>query len=136
MFRKQQEAAAAAAEGGNGAAAAAAAAQAAAAQAAAAAADRKKPVPWGTFLRSAPVWAVIVAHFCFNWGYYTLLAWLPSYFEMALGERRRLPALCCVAPAGARRPRVARSRAGQLQAGARRPSLLPAPPSTHARPQA
>ena len=35
---------------------------------------------------SAPVWAVIVAHFCFNWGYYTLLAWLPSYFEMALGE--------------------------------------------------
>ncbi len=34
---------------------------------------------------SAPVWAVIVAHFCFNWGYYTLLAWLPSYFEMALG---------------------------------------------------
>lgn len=39
--------------------------------------------------RSAPVWAVIVAHFCFNWGYYTLLAWLPSYFEMALGELGR-----------------------------------------------
>lgn len=42
-------------------------------------------VPWGKFLRSPPVWAVIVAHFCYNWGYYTLLAWLPSYFEMALG---------------------------------------------------
>lgn len=42
-------------------------------------------VPWGKFLKSAPVWAVIVAHFCYNWGYYTLLAWLPSYFEMALG---------------------------------------------------
>ena len=42
-------------------------------------------VPWGKFLRSAPVWAVIVAHFCYNWGYYTLLAWLPSYFDMALG---------------------------------------------------
>ena len=42
-------------------------------------------VPWGTFLRSRPVWAIIVAHFCFNWGYYTLLAWLPSYFELALG---------------------------------------------------
>lgn len=42
-------------------------------------------VPWGKFLRSSPVWAVIVAHFCYNWGYYTLLAWLPSYFEMALG---------------------------------------------------
>ena len=42
-------------------------------------------VPWGKFLKSPPVWAVIVAHFCYNWGYYTLLAWLPSYFEMALG---------------------------------------------------
>jgi ACS family sodium-dependent inorganic phosphate cotransporter len=42
-------------------------------------------VPWGAFLRSPPVWAVTVAHFCFNWGYYTLLAWLPSYFELALG---------------------------------------------------
>ena len=57
-----------------------------AAAAAAAEADRKKPVPWGLFLRSPAVWAIIVAHFCFNWGYYTLLAWLPSYFEMALGE--------------------------------------------------
>ncbi|KAJ9517243.1 hypothetical protein QJQ45_009152 [Haematococcus lacustris] len=27
----------------------------------------------------------VFAHFCFNWGYYTLLAWLPSYFELALG---------------------------------------------------
>jgi hypothetical protein len=42
-------------------------------------------VPWGLFLRSAPVWAIIVAHFCYNWGYYTLLAWLPSYFELSLG---------------------------------------------------
>eukprot|EP00884_Botryococcus_braunii_P007563 jgi/Botrbrau1/16808/Bobra.150_2s0035.1 len=42
-------------------------------------------VPWGEFFRSAPVWAIIVAHFCFNWGYYTLLAWLPSYFELSLG---------------------------------------------------
>jgi hypothetical protein len=49
-------------------------------------AEARKPVPWGTFLRSSPVWAIIVAHFCFNWGYYTLLAWLPSYFDMALGE--------------------------------------------------
>ncbi|KAH7618661.1 putative anion transporter 6, chloroplastic [Nannochloris sp. 'desiccata'] len=48
---------------------------------------KKAPVhvPWGKFLRSPPVWAVIVAHFCYNWGYYTLLAWLPSYFDMALG---------------------------------------------------
>eukprot|EP00873_Tetraselmis_striata_P040669 jgi/Tetstr1/460933/TSEL_006085.t1 len=36
-------------------------------------------------MRSPAVWAIICAHFCFNWGYYTLLAWLPSYFELALG---------------------------------------------------
>ena len=46
--------------------------------------DQEK-VPWKAFLTSPPVWAVTVAHFCFNWGYYTLLAWLPSYFELALG---------------------------------------------------
>jgi ACS family sodium-dependent inorganic phosphate cotransporter len=42
-------------------------------------------VPWAEFFKCPAVWAVTVAHFCFNWGYYTLLAWLPSYFEMALG---------------------------------------------------
>jgi len=47
--------------------------------------QRSEPVPWGAFLTSWPVAAVTVAHFCYNWGYYTLLAWLPSYFEMALG---------------------------------------------------
>ncbi|KAG1653261.1 hypothetical protein FOA52_004275 [Chlamydomonas sp. UWO 241] len=45
----------------------------------------KVHVPWGKFFRSLPVWAITVAHFSFNWGYYTLLAWLPSYFELALG---------------------------------------------------
>eukprot|EP00798_Chlamydomonas_sp_ICE-L_P027115 gene27115-2342_t len=42
-------------------------------------------VPWVEFFKSVPVLAVTVAHFCFNWGYYVLLAWLPSYFELALG---------------------------------------------------
>jgi hypothetical protein len=44
-----------------------------------------EPVPWGAFLTSWPVAAVTIAHFCYNWGYYTLLAWLPSFFELALG---------------------------------------------------
>ena len=48
-------------------------------------------VPYGEFFKSLPVWAVTVAHFSFNWGYYTLLAWLPSYFEMALGLEVRTP---------------------------------------------
>jgi Major Facilitator Superfamily len=41
-------------------------------------------VPYSKFLKAPAVWAVIVAHFAFNWGYYTLLAWLPSYFDLAL----------------------------------------------------
>ena len=44
-----------------------------------------KSAPWAEFLRTPAVWAIIVAHFCYNYGYYTLLAWLPSYFELALG---------------------------------------------------
>lgn len=46
---------------------------------------KSKAVPWGKFLQSSAVWAVIVAHFCFNYGYYVLLAWLPSFFQLALG---------------------------------------------------
>jgi hypothetical protein len=105
-------------------AAAAAAGAASAAAAAAAAADQSKqraaaeqqqqqqqqqqsrsqPVPWGAFLSSAPVWAVTVAHFCFNWGYYTLLAWLPSYFELALGLNVQESSFLTLIPYGARTP--------------------------------
>lgn len=46
---------------------------------------KHRAVPWGKFLQSSAVWAVIVAHFCFNYGYYVLLAWLPSFFQLALG---------------------------------------------------
>jgi ACS family sodium-dependent inorganic phosphate cotransporter len=46
---------------------------------------KRKRTPWLSFARSPAVWAVVVTHFCFNYGYYTLLAWLPSYFEGALG---------------------------------------------------
>jgi ACS family sodium-dependent inorganic phosphate cotransporter len=61
-----------------------AAATAAAASPAAASAASGRP-PLGKFARSPAVWAVVITHFCFNYGYYTLLAWLPSYFESALG---------------------------------------------------
>lgn len=61
-------------------------------------AGTQKSVPWGLFLRSGPVWAVIIAHFCYNWGYYTLLAWLPSYFELALGLNVRSSSLLTLIP--------------------------------------
>lgn len=36
-------------------------------------------------LRSRAVWAIVVSHFCANWGTYVLLSWLPLYFVEGLG---------------------------------------------------
>ena len=47
-------------------------------------AKKSSKIPYGEFFKSSAVWAVVTAHFCHNWGYYTLLAWLPSYFESVL----------------------------------------------------
>ncbi len=44
-------------------------------------ADAKEPIPWRTLASTPAVWALIVNHFCSNWGFYMLLAWLPSYFN-------------------------------------------------------
>ena len=41
--------------------------------------------PWRALMTSMPVWAVIVAHFCNNWWFYVLLAWLPTYVTRGLG---------------------------------------------------
>lgn len=42
------------------------------------------PVPWGQILRCTPLRALAYVHFCNNWGFYVLLAWLPSYFTQEL----------------------------------------------------
>lgn len=41
-------------------------------------------VPWLSIVKSLPVWATAVAHFSSNWGYYTLLTCLPTYFKKIL----------------------------------------------------
>jgi len=46
-------------------------------------------IPWRRILGRKAVWAIIVAHFCNNWGLYVLLAWLPSYFSSQLGINLR-----------------------------------------------
>ena len=47
--------------------------------------DDAKPLPWTAFLKSGPVWAIIVAHFCNNWSLYVLLSWLPTFVNKGLG---------------------------------------------------
>ncbi|CAH0749926.1 unnamed protein product [Diatraea saccharalis] len=37
--------------------------------------------PWRAMLTSGPVWAIVVAHFSENWGFYTLLTFLPTYMK-------------------------------------------------------
>jgi len=44
----------------------------------------KPPVPWIKIARSLPFWACAVAHFAFNWGYYTMLTCLPKYMHDVL----------------------------------------------------
>jgi len=47
--------------------------------------DAHESPPWRGLLSSSAVWAIIVAHFCANWGTYVLLAWLPTYVNRGLG---------------------------------------------------
>lgn len=41
-------------------------------------------VPWARLFKSGAVWAVIVAHFCYNWSNYTLLTVLPLFMKEVL----------------------------------------------------
>lgn len=39
---------------------------------------------WNVLLTSRAAWAVYVAHFCSNYGWYVLLSWIPQYFRQVL----------------------------------------------------
>ncbi|XP_051774833.1 sialin isoform X3 [Erpetoichthys calabaricus] len=41
-------------------------------------------LPFLSMLTSLPLWAIIIAHFCINWSFYTLLTTLPSYMAQVL----------------------------------------------------
>lgn len=38
-------------------------------------------IPWKRILSSKPVWACLIAHVCYNWGFFTLITDLPSYLK-------------------------------------------------------
>ncbi|MBI3302648.1 MAG: ACS family MFS transporter [Deltaproteobacteria bacterium] len=48
-------------------------------------APKNEKIPWSLLLSKVPVWAIIINHFCSNWGFYVILTWLPTYFKQALG---------------------------------------------------
>ena len=44
-----------------------------------------RAVPWGAFCRNGPFRTLMCAHFCYNYGYYVVLSWLPQYFKSMFG---------------------------------------------------
>ena len=46
---------------------------------------RALAVPWATIAREKAVWAIVVAHFCSNFGFNILLLWMPTYLHHTFG---------------------------------------------------
>lgn len=57
-----------------------------------------KSIPWRLILSKAPVWALIVSHFCHNWGTFILLTWMPTYYNQVLKFDLTESGLFCVLP--------------------------------------
>ncbi|XAR63048.1 hypothetical protein NMG60_11022849 [Bertholletia excelsa] len=63
--------------------------------------SHKEPVtviPWKLILSKAPVWALIISHFCHNWGTFILLTWMPTYYSQVLKFNLTESGLFCVLP--------------------------------------
>ncbi|XP_077241935.1 ascorbate transporter, chloroplastic-like [Tasmannia lanceolata] len=61
----------------------------------------KEPVstiPWRLILSKPPVWALIISHFCHNWGTFILLTWMPTYYNQVLKFNLTESGLFCVLP--------------------------------------
>jgi len=43
-----------------------------------------KEMPWLSFLTSGPVWAIVIANICMDWGGYTLLTQIPTFYKEVL----------------------------------------------------
>jgi MFS transporter, ACS family, solute carrier family 17 (sodium-dependent inorganic phosphate cotransporter), other len=67
-------------------------------EASAGAAAKADHIPWKGLFSSLAIWAIIINHFCANWGFYVLLAWLPSYFKTAWGMSLTGAGLASAAP--------------------------------------
>lgn len=55
-------------------------------------------IPWKLLLSRKEVWAIILSHFCHNWGVFILLTWMPSYYASVLGFDLASAGLAAVYP--------------------------------------
>ncbi|CAA6673364.1 unnamed protein product [Spirodela intermedia] len=60
--------------------------------------DPASDIPWRLILSKAPVWALIISHFCHNWGTFILLTWMPTYYNQVLKFNLTESGLFCVLP--------------------------------------
>ncbi|XP_022974609.1 ascorbate transporter, chloroplastic-like [Cucurbita maxima] len=60
--------------------------------------ERVEVIPWKLILSKAPVWALIISHFCHNWGTFILLTWMPTYYNQVLKFNLTESGLLCVLP--------------------------------------
>ncbi|XP_057462830.1 ascorbate transporter, chloroplastic-like [Actinidia eriantha] len=63
--------------------------------------NTKEPVsviPWKLILSKPPVWALIISHFCHNWGTFILLTWMPTYYNQVLKFNLTESGFLCVLP--------------------------------------
>lgn len=47
--------------------------------------ENRLEIPWTRVFKSKAVWAILIAHFCFAWGYFVILTWFPVYLSKGLG---------------------------------------------------
>ncbi|CAH9074684.1 unnamed protein product [Cuscuta europaea] len=57
-----------------------------------------KSIPWKLILSKPPVWALIVSHFCHNWGTFIILTWMPTYYHQVLKFNLTESGNCAVLP--------------------------------------
>jgi nitrate/nitrite transporter NarK len=55
-------------------------------------------VPWAKILRSRTVWLLFVQYFCFGYGWYFYITWLPTYVKEARGLELQKGALLAGSP--------------------------------------
>lgn len=58
--------------------------------------EKKNPVPWWSILTSGPLWVTIAAQWGITWGFFTLLAQAPSYFNYIHGWSLNMVNLTCL----------------------------------------
>src|SRR5206468_12514849 len=55
-------------------------------------------VPWARLLRSRTVWLLWLQYFCFSYGWYFYITWLPTYLKEARGLELKKGALLAGIP--------------------------------------